>query len=462
VTSPSPASGGDVASLDGDVDDGGDGATVVRRAPFADSPFVGERGQRARERLLEGALLVFGEVGYHECGIKRITEVSGCSRASFYQYFSDKEDLFRQLSGRVARRLAELTAGIPPITADAAGHRALRTWLDRYRELYRAYAPVFVTFQIAAASDEAVASGGARVAVRTVATLRSKVSGSPLSSRQIEGVVRALPGVTVRTNRMIALLGSLGVVGGLADASRMNGAIADTFHRALFGTDRSVNVHDAPPGSGRPALPALPVDPAAELAGDPAMAPRPRRTRAGLVASGHRVFAEHGYHAARVADVIADAGVSRGVFYRYFDNKTHLFRVVAEQASTRLTDAFAAIPDLAGPGAGDDVAGALRSWLTAYAATAADGAMLTDLWIEALARDPELGAVSAAVTEWQRSRCADLLAQRGFGDSDAEAQVLIMLLDDMTFQRPSASRVSTTAQIVERGFLTPPGPSRRD
>jgi AcrR family transcriptional regulator len=441
---------------------GGDGSTVVRRAPFADSPFVGERGQRARERIVEGALQVFGEVGYHECGIQRITEVSGCSRASFYQYFSDKEDLFRQISGRVARLLADLNANIDPVTPDAAGRAALRAWLDGYAELYQAFAPVFVAFQTAAASDGAVASGGARVAVRTLATLRSKVSGSPLAPRQVDGVVRALPGVAVRTNRMVALLGSLGVTDGVADATRMNDAIADTFHRALFAPDRAVNVHDAPPGSGRPSLPAHTADPLAELAepaglgGDPALRPRPLRTRARLVESGHRVFAELGDHATRVEDVIADAGVSRGVFYRYFENKTHLFRVVAEQASARLYEAFAAIPALVGPGAVDDVGGALRSWLTAYAATAADEATIAALWIEAMARDPQLSSVSAAFTELQRARYADLLAQRGFGDSDAEALLLLMLLDDMGFQRATPGRIETTAQIIERAFLTPP------
>ena len=43
------------------------------------------------------------------CGVKRITELSGYSRASFYQYFSSKEDLFHQLTGRVARELSAST-----------------------------------------------------------------------------------------------------------------------------------------------------------------------------------------------------------------------------------------------------------------------------------------------------------------------------------------------------------------
>ena len=75
--------------------DGGDAvvhrSTVVRRAPFSSNPHVGARGAQTHQRLLDAALRVFGEVGYHQTGIVRITEVAGCTRASFYQYFSNKD-----------------------------------------------------------------------------------------------------------------------------------------------------------------------------------------------------------------------------------------------------------------------------------------------------------------------------------------------------------------------------------
>ena len=122
-----------------DVLPDGEPTSIVRRAPFADSPFVGERGQRAQNKILEAALEVFGEVGYHGCGIKRITEVSGYSRASFYQYFSSKEDLFRHLAGRVARLLNESADALEPITGDQAGWNSLHDWLTRYSAIYDDY-----------------------------------------------------------------------------------------------------------------------------------------------------------------------------------------------------------------------------------------------------------------------------------------------------------------------------------
>src|SRR5688500_18748744 len=65
----------------------GDPGRVVRRAPFSANPNVGARGQRTQQRILDAALRVFGEEGYQQCSIDRITKRAGCSRVSFYQYF---------------------------------------------------------------------------------------------------------------------------------------------------------------------------------------------------------------------------------------------------------------------------------------------------------------------------------------------------------------------------------------
>lgn len=57
------------------------------------------------------------------------------------------------------------------------------------------------------------------------------------------------------------------------------------------------------------------------MPGSSAIEPR----RAQLLRCARAVFAERGYHAASVADVIAAAGVARGTFYLYFAGKRQLF-----------------------------------------------------------------------------------------------------------------------------------------
>src|SRR5437762_12327629 len=116
---------------------------VLRRAPFSDTPRVGARGQRTQQRILDAALRVFGEAGYHQCSIDSITKVAGCSRVSFYQYFESKEDVFRHLAVQVARQLNATTDRLEAVTPDLAGWDAMRAWVGRYAEIYAHYEPVF-------------------------------------------------------------------------------------------------------------------------------------------------------------------------------------------------------------------------------------------------------------------------------------------------------------------------------
>src|SRR5947199_1786932 len=88
---------------------------VLRRSPFSDNPQVGARGQRTQQRILDAALRVFGEVGYHQCSVDSITNLAGCSRVSLYQYFESKEDVLRHLGALVARQLKASTDLLDPL-----------------------------------------------------------------------------------------------------------------------------------------------------------------------------------------------------------------------------------------------------------------------------------------------------------------------------------------------------------
>jgi len=49
-----------------------------------------------------------------------------------------------------------------------------------------------------------------------------------------------------------------------------------------------------------------------------------------------RLFAERGYDDTRVIDIVRAAGVAKGLFYWYFENKEQLFRELAEDIRMRL------------------------------------------------------------------------------------------------------------------------------
>jgi AcrR family transcriptional regulator len=48
------------------------------------------------------------------------------------------------------------------------------------------------------------------------------------------------------------------------------------------------------------------------------------------------VFARRGYHAAKIDDIVAAAGVARGTFYLYFDDKRAIFEEIVDRTIARL------------------------------------------------------------------------------------------------------------------------------
>lgn len=55
-----------------------------------------------------------------------------------------------------------------------------------------------------------------------------------------------------------------------------------------------------------------------------------------LLDASARLFAEQGYASTRVADIVKDAGVAKGLFYWYFENKQALFRELAADIRRQL------------------------------------------------------------------------------------------------------------------------------
>ena len=55
-----------------------------------------------------------------------------------------------------------------------------------------------------------------------------------------------------------------------------------------------------------------------------------------LLDAAARLFAEQGYEATRVVDIVEAAGVAKGLFYWYFENKEALFRELAAETRYRL------------------------------------------------------------------------------------------------------------------------------
>ncbi|MBX3186617.1 MAG: TetR/AcrR family transcriptional regulator [Labilithrix sp.] len=55
-----------------------------------------------------------------------------------------------------------------------------------------------------------------------------------------------------------------------------------------------------------------------------------------ILSNAREVFAKRGYHAAKIDDIVAAAGVARGTFYLYFEDKRAIFEEIVDQTFARL------------------------------------------------------------------------------------------------------------------------------
>jgi TetR/AcrR family transcriptional regulator, fatty acid metabolism regulator protein len=85
-----------------------------------------ERKAATRQRILDAALEVFADRGYHEAVVDEIVRVSRTSKGAFYFHFPSKQDIFLRLVDELIERLArkveaaiELAEG-PEAKVDAA------------------------------------------------------------------------------------------------------------------------------------------------------------------------------------------------------------------------------------------------------------------------------------------------------------------------------------------------------
>ena len=427
----------------------GDPGSVVRRAPFSDNPTVGARGQRTQQRILDGALAVFGETGYRQSNIDRITKRAGCSRVAFYQYFSSKEDVFRHLAGQVARQLSASSEALAPVTPDLAGWTTLRAWIARHGEVYDRYVAVFQSLEDAQRSDEAMAAASLRARDLHVALIRSRIASTELAPRELDSVIALLLGTLARAHHFGSILRSAAPESYRTD--RLDDALADLVHRTMFGLDAAINVHDAAPQRpptltlGKSFREALLRQDAPD--GDPS-----RRTMTALVEAGREVFVALGFHAARVDDIVAAAGVSHGVFYRYFENKAELAHLLSVRAMRAMSIVLAEVPTAA-HGDGPTAKAALRRWLRKYHTTyAAEGAMV-GVWVDATLQDRAFGRDAPAAVDWGRRRLARFLQPRDFGDHDIDAVMLLAVVDAFGARQLPTVGADAAAQIIERGLL---------
>jgi AcrR family transcriptional regulator len=189
------------------------------------------QGRETLRRLLEAAIVVFDERGYHAARVDDIVRVASTSHGTFYLYFSSKEDLFTALLADVNRGMQVLSESLPPISATAAGYRRLRQWLARFYELYDHYHPVIRAYM---ASEPTLgvdrASIGADALAGFLRTIVERI-------REVDPA--AVPDADTGALAMVAMIERMGFysVNQLRPLDRevMLDTVATILHHGLFG-----------------------------------------------------------------------------------------------------------------------------------------------------------------------------------------------------------------------------------
>lgn len=419
----------------------------IRRAPFADSPTIGARGLRTQQRVLDAALEAFGESGYDRTTVDRIAELAGCSRVTIYQYASGKDELFRRLAAQTAAQMWAAFEALEDVTPDASGHDAVLSCITRLADIEARYEPIIRAFEAAAEADVALAGGAASIIRRAVGLFEARLVGSDLAPRLLD------PTVELLNTGVVSALSRMSILRAAAPEpyrrERVDAALADVVHRALFGPLPGVNVHAGRTG---PAAPVLRLSPEARTIFDRARtleadaAGPGKRALGSILAVANGQIAHRGYRGLRVDDVVRAAEVSRGSFYTYFDDIDDFVRVMGVRAIRDVSDVVADLPEV-------PTRFAVRRWLRRFTDVSLTSGPLVRVWIEAI--EGPLRRDRAAVTDWGRRRMATMLRACELGDVDIEAEILMAIIEVFGSRTRTKAELDACLTLIERGFVGP-------
>ena len=439
----------------------------VRRASYgAASPVVGVRGARTRQQIVDVALQLFAERGFHGTIVEDIARSVGISRATLYQYFASKEELFRELveessAGaphnamksaqlRVMRRLARLGP-------TAEGVDNLHWWLGEVTWVYEKYATLFVQWANVDTPDGPLRPMLGRFLETYTTRLSERLVQGGVVGVDSEDLALALWSMIERFNYYRhtratgltddAAVDNLAVVAQLIVFPETPSALlAVRGHSMTLGRDwaQAAAVFEARPDwqprAGRFA----------------SLSDQAFTTVRDLLDAGARLLATSGYHDTSVNKIVREAGRSRGTFYKYFDGKLDLLLTLARECAENIR----ALSDRLGR---VGTSGELRAWLADFLALHETHSGVFRVWLEQVVDDPAVRETSTVAIGSALAGITRLLSrvERAYAlDLGASALMVLGLLERLPGQpggtrdeRPTGRLLDTLAIVMERGFL---------
>ncbi|HEV7524236.1 MAG TPA: helix-turn-helix domain-containing protein [Acidimicrobiia bacterium] len=210
---------------------------------------------------------------------------------------------------------------------------------------------------------------------------------------------------------------------------------------------RSTGRRDAPAPPGTPAA-------ARELRA------QGRKTMRKLLDAGMRVFAERGFHAARVDDIVRAARTSHGTFYLYFANKEELLRALAIQCAHEMGALAGGLGEVQADAAG---AAELRRFLETFFSTYARFGPVLRAWMEGNVEDRETSQLGVVAFTDIAAALGARMRDAGARGDPATVAALMALLERFAYflvsrqlEFDSDALFDTVTLVVHRGFFGAP------
>lgn len=318
---------------------------------------VGRRGLRTRDSIVDHALRLFRDFGFHGTSMDAIAQAVGGSRATVYQYFESKDDILLELLAECEPAVLAHAQRLGPLGPTSTGVKHLQGWLDELAELYDRYTAVFLEFPaIGLGQGIPVARAGA-VSDAYLAAIADRIRAAGVVGLAADDAAAALLRIAhminlYRSRRMFELGAASSVTASLTVALQLL-LFPDTPDEVLGGAGNEM------PGD-RPATPPTPFP---AHAGPPPDPPVVSPIRQDMLSAASALFARYGFHGVSMEDIAETAQVGRTTLYRHFGTKVAVLAELTEWAvlegrhlSEELFELAQRHPD----------AEALHAWLSRY------------------------------------------------------------------------------------------------
>lgn len=431
--------------------------TFTRRASYGPtSPTVGTRGARKRQQIVHAALSCFTERSFHDTSVDDIASRANASRATLYQYFESKDEIFIELMHESGDALCSLTKQLSGIGPDTEGYANLHCWLYQWAQTFDQYAAMFIEWANVNSPQAPL-----RPKLASFVDHHTKLFNQALDDADYRGSNPSH--ASILTLALINRFNYLRHVyrPGLS-AEQLLDSLAIAVQLFLFPqTPRAVLAAGPLPAHNRNTKavarqPATDIRPLAQLPDRgtiyqptpfEGLSPKATLTVRHLLDAAGRVFAASGYNGANIDHIVTEAGLARGTFYRYFSNKLELIATLAWEAAAEMRPLFDEFHRFSNNRNSDD----LCDWLRRFLAVQRRYTGVLRAWTEGFPIDETLLVPAAdVVAAMGQAITATFGPRRPYPlDRRAAGMLFAGLLEHFPNEGTGAKHEPTDEQIIE-------------